>query len=64
MIFIRYCVATLATVAAPASAISLRDAVSTAVTTNPSVLESAANRRARDQELRGAQGTPRPQTGK
>lgn len=63
MILIRFCVATLAavmTVTGPATAMSLRDAVSTAVTTNPSVLESAANRRARDQELRGAQGAHLP----
>lgn len=41
---------------ASAGATTLRDAVTTAVTTNPEVLESAANRRARDQELRRSQG--------
>ncbi len=40
----------------PANATTLREAVTTAVTTNPEILESAANRRARDQELRRSQG--------
>ncbi|OKL45842.1 TolC family outer membrane protein [Pseudovibrio exalbescens] len=43
-----------------AHAISLRDAVEAAVYTNPDVAESSANRRARDQELRAAQGAYLP----
>ncbi|MES0870788.1 TolC family outer membrane protein [Pseudovibrio sp. SCP19] len=38
-----------------AHAVSLRDAVDTAVHSNPDIIESAANRRARDQELRASQ---------
>lgn len=39
---------------------SLRDAVETAVLTNPDIVESAANRRARDQELRASQSAFMP----
>lgn len=39
-----------------ANATSLREAVETAVHTNPDILEASANRRARDQELRASQG--------
>ncbi|MDD7912150.1 TolC family outer membrane protein [Pseudovibrio exalbescens] len=45
---------------ASAHAISLRDAVEAAVHTNPDIQESSANRRARDQELRAAQGAYLP----
>lgn len=39
-----------------ASAMDLQNAVQTAVATNPDILETTANRRARDQEYRGSQG--------
>lgn len=41
---------------APVDAMTLNEAVTTAVNTNPEILEAAANRRARDQELRRSQG--------
>lgn len=40
----------------PAHSMTLNEMVSIVVSSNPEVLESAANRRARDQELRRAQG--------
>ncbi|WP_321504546.1 TolC family outer membrane protein [Breoghania sp.] len=49
-------VCAIALISTSVAAMDLREAVQTAVTTNPNILESTANRRARDFELRRAQG--------